>query len=740
MTAGAEEKPLNAQQRVNQLASRLENPKQPWRKCYEEMEKLVEDDFFKTNAQFRLPAYQKMAGYCLFGAWTAMHRYDEKLINEKYPVLMPLVIESAEYTVDQKLQFMDRYINKYFAGLQMYEQGEKYIKDFLSRTKFENSETEAGYMLVLADLYDHWDRQDLRLKAVRDAYAKSIKKGGPVFAKLLAEIGENDDALKVAETLGDEYHVIRFLNDNGGIVSNARERALAYVISTNSLASRFALFADYLSKSHDEISRKALAVLLAAGDEKIAAEIKNPEWLDKGIIFTFSYADYPWTAELYKFAEKAPEMEKRLLSSPAARRRQIITYGAVGDKTKAIALCDKYLADDKAKATAADKARYTVYKSILKSGEVGHIPEGLTKKEEAELIRSCGRQAMVWGMFDFAEKLEKTYRGYFVDYPERRLVVKWFDRPVRNITDWREIYPNLEKQMCDRPFEAQLDLTTDVATGRNAVETTDKDSKNAMMEVTSCCDPEGLHIFLKVEDPNARLVENGFAGGITTEMYFAPGFNQAYYCFGSTPREGVNFCFATTYDNLNTRRVDMFSSRNRNCFNDEIEFTDKDYVLHLFFKWDDFYRQLPESGTDWKFECLAWGTKSCTWGGSQGVHHVSNWGNLRFELTKAQITAIRRGLVMRSYRSWEKIPVKGRASSLSFFEKWQDPEVGDPAFFAACLNPLKEELMKCREMVKADMSDDDVNYVFVNGCYRWMGLEHEIDLLRKNYLKRKLCE
>ena len=168
-------------------------------------------------------------------------------------------------------------------------------------------------------------------------------------------------------------------------------------------------------------------------------------------------------------------------------------------------------------------------------------------------------------------------------------------------------------------------LETDVATGRAEIEKTALDSKDARMEVSSFCDVEGLRIVLRVADANARAVENGFAGGIGTECYFAPG---------------------------------------------------------------------------------------------------------------AQLSAIRRRLVYDTCRTWNRAG-HGR---LSPFDRWRDPVIGDPEFYAARLKPLEDALATQVGRVKAEMTDAEVDEVYEKGAKVWIGLDHVIDELRRQWLLAKYTE
>ncbi len=243
-------------------------------------------------------------------------------------------------------------------------------------------------------------------------------------------------------------------------------------------------------------------------------------------------------------------------------------------------------------------------------------------------------------------------------------------------------------------------------------------------------------MFLRAAADNARDIERGFAQGIGTEMYLAPGVNQPYTCLGSAPAEGVTFLFHTTYDNRNHKRLEK--DEPQTSFRSEVEFTETDYVLHLFFAWDGYYNKLPAKGTDWRFECLAWSpTGGCSWGGSQGIHSASAWGNLRFELTNTQLNEIRKEIIFKSYRSYKNV-LRDPGTKEDLFQCWADSEIGDPDFYQAVLEPIEKELDAYAAMVTVDMSDEDVATIYSNAVPRWKGLSHEVDQLRREYLTDRI--
>ena len=353
-------------------------------------------------------------------------------------------------------------------------------------------------------------------------------------------------------------------------------------------------------------------------------------------------------------------------------------------------------------------------------------------KEQSEIVRSAGRAAQMMGLSACAQELAAAYARYFTAKPERSLAVRFAEKPIRCIADWRAIRESLPKGVCDLPFGADVEaLVTDVNTQRTIVEKGEGDNLAAQMEVSFVCDRAALHLFLRVADKDARKVEHGFTNGIGTEMYFAPGENQPYLCFGTSPRTGLDtFAFQTAYSNRDSHRLNVKGALDRNSVRSEVEFTDSDYVTRIFFPWDAFYQKLPvRAGDYWKLDFLCWGTKT-SWGGSQGVHESSSWGHLVFNLKDEEVTAIRKRLILRTYKNWKG----AKHGEVDVFDRWADPVLGDPAFYAARLKPLEAELAGYAKRVTPEMTDADVTDIFVHALPRWMGLKYEVDALRGRQL------
>lgn len=333
----------------------------------------------------------------------------------------------------------------------------------------------------------------------------------------------------------------------------------------------------------------------------------------------------------------------------------VISLGAIGKKAEAAAIAQKYA--EQATITPADAVRFRFYAAVLKGEKTdGLMDSSLSRQDEAAVYLSVARQALTWNMSDVSEEFSKKYEKFFAVQTPRSITVTYSETPISGISSWRAIYPTLEKQYCDIPYRGSMEfLETDVSTGDRKINlnANNNGEKSKFMELTAVCDRYGLHIFLRGEAENARDIERGFAPGISTELYFAPGRNQPYVCMGGGVAS-VDFIWQSTYNHKKHTRID--EKNTKSSFHKESEFTDHDYVLHLFFAWDGFYNKLPQDGTNWRFECLAWAPDGgYSWGGSQQIHSASAWGDLCFDLSKENITEIKKQVILKTFRNYRNV-------------------------------------------------------------------------------------
>ena len=691
--------------------------------------KFAERPEMKADIAIRYAAYVQALKYTENPPWTRIGIYNYDTIHKVMPEVSKMILDDPEFSIYQKIYGAVTRLVQYYCDCENWKEAEKWAR-FAIDAKDISDNTKADAWLLLAKVYRYQFRYEDAMKAAQEAFKFNKQKAAVYAADLAYEFGKPADAAKLWKEFGNEYEELAYF------ASKARSayipRALAFVKDTaNKDGHRYTIISKYFLGDKSETSREARKA--AAG---LAAKVKiGGFWGNQIIKKPFQLGDYQLAAELCEFLAGAPVM-----TDYNSQCIYLISLGAIGRKAEAAKLAGEYAKNEK--LSPVQKTRFLAYEALLN----GKDPEGiikaakLSRKDESTVYLSLARQTLsVWHMPELAEKYSAKYETYFAKPVERRIEVKYFDSPVKNISDWRKIYPQLQKQYCDIPYKGSMDfLETDVSTGdRGVVKAEDGAKLEGMMELTTVCDRDGVHIFLRTDDSQARAIEQGFARGIGTEMYFAPGVNQPYVCMGSSPTGGVTFMFQTTYTNKNAKRPDRTNDP-KTGFRSEVAFSDTDYVLHMFFAWDLYYNKLPAPGTDWRFDCLAWSKAGgFSWGGSQGIHSASAWGNLRFNLTDKQLNEIRKGILFRTFRSYKNVTYEPGVTE-NIFRVWEDNIIGDPDFFAKKLAPLEKELDGYAKMIKVDMTDAEVAEVYTKALPRMKGLTHEVDELRRKYLSERI--
>ena len=117
-----------------------------------------------------------------------------------------------------------------------------------------------------------------------------------------------------------------------------------------------------------------------------------------------------------------------------------------------------------------------------------------------------------------------------------------------------------------------------------------------------------------------------------------------------------------------------------------------------------------------------------TLGGS--VHELGRAPALDFEMSDAQLLAVKREIVAGALAKYRH----GKEDALT----WEDPALGDPAFFRSKVQPLLERLDKAGESVTDELTDADVEALFTEVVPDWMEFGHVLAELRADYLEERL--
>ena len=724
-----------AEQSFKAYVGAVDKTKAPYAVAIPWLEALKETAPYSTNWQYRILVDRQILSWCRLSYWANIGRYNADYCNAKIAELCKAVLADNALPPVQKETFVNALIhertsNDDFAG------AEKAARDQIARAEAldpPDPSAVAGAWLLLADAYALQERKDDMLAAIERARAADLFRGTREGSDRALDFGGLDEALRHWwRELDRPYEEALYFAEKG-YLSAGRKAAYDYVICpTNALRGRVDILQRYFLTDNEPDARAARQ---AVGKEKCDLFFN---WRCGVVDVAFKRGNYQLVVDIFDDLSAVATPKK--LTAPGYTRTHVAALGALGRSAEAVALARAHEADKG--NSPLDTLKYQVYAAILSGADALPLIEQspCERKDKVEATLDAVRMCQVWDRLGVSEKYAEAYLKYFAPPPKRVAKVVWSDKTIDNITDWRALADGLESHVCDLPFKASLDfLETDVATGREKV-TFEEGAKPTRMSFTTMADRDALHLFLRVEDAEARRVESGAKGGVRTEMYFAPGVNEPYTCFGSNPRDGVSWDFATSYDSADHKRLDRTPLTGRR-FRSEVAFTDNDYIVHIVFPWDDFYQKLPSPSAEWKFECLSWCPDGgFTWGGSVGIHNVSRWGTLKIDLTPKQLTEIRRGILLRALPDWRKHKYVGPFGALDYFETWADREIGDPDFYKTSLKPLQDELVGYAARIKPDMTDDDVNEVYEKGLVRIKGLKYEIDRLRREYLARVLTE
>ena len=338
-----------------------------------------------------------------------------------------------------------------------------------------------------------------------------------------------------------------------------------------------------------------------------------------------------------------------------------------------------------------------------------------------------------------ARALAAFRKSLFVPSTKKEYVVRYSAEPITGLAAWEKLQPKPEAQPMDRQYGGSMDfLATDVATGNRGegigTEKAKKDAGVPTLEVV--CDAFGIHFRFEAPDEKAAEMAAGFLGGGSYEAYLAPGENQPYYCLlmDVAPNATLHL-FNTTYNTTGHRRI---RNEDAGLYKSETAFTDHSAVSYIMLSWNAFATLIPSKGTVWEFENVHWGrADKAAWNGTESIHGRSTWGRLVFDLPeKARIEILKRVIfaVRKSY-----LAAKG-AGGMGAVDRWRDPTLGDPAFYAECVAPLVEKLDAYLPLVKVDMADDDVLKVAEEALPGWRDIAFTVARLRADYLAKEIAE
>jgi hypothetical protein len=317
--------------------------------------------------------------------------------------------------------------------------------------------------------------------------------------------------------------------------------------------------------------------------------------------------------------------------------------------------------------------------------------------------------------------------------PDKTYAVRFSPVRILGLGSWdaatKAVKPGTEK--LDRGYGGDAScLWTDVATQRGAVNA-DADKRYARApEWQAMADEWGIHFRLEVFDEKAAEISQGFVAAGSLEAYLAPGANTPYYAFIHSFETGGMTVYNPVYSQPDHREID--EKDRANC-REEVVCTAESVVLYFAVSWKSFATRIPTAGSVWEFEPMFWGRKgNCSWNGLKTIHGRSTWGRLSFELTEADRRMILRSVIVAARKAYE-----AEKRPTGAYGRWQNAEVGDPAFYESVLKPVVEKLDSAAALVSADMNDETVDELAKTALSGWHNFKFKVQRLRADYLLRE---
>ena len=269
-------------------------------------------------------------------------------------------------------------------------------------------------------------------------------------------------------------------------------------------------------------------------------------------------------------------------------------------------------------------------------------------------------------------------------------------------------------------------LVTDVS-GDRGVQKGGGADKNRGTAFAMVYDARGWHIFVVSQEPDIEGIRNRGARAGALEMAFSPGSDGACYYQWIADLAGNT---VSLYDWDSPHRHFRSLKGKLRC---ETVALGGAFGTYIFIPWEALYDKLPLAGGRWPFSVIRWKTGGgVTWGGK--VHEIGRWGLVAWDKpTDPQKRAIQLGIVQKAWGAYGK-------SRSALTRRWQDPEVGDPAFYREAVEPMIRRLDEQGKALKdpEKLSAADVTRLFDRAVPHWMEFGYDVSEARSEYLRKRL--
>ena len=407
------------------------------------------------------------------------------------------------------------------------------------------------------------------------------------------------------------------------------------------------------------------------------------------------------------------------------------------DSKNAVALIDHL---QTFKLSKGDREMFAVLKFFVNGGKYDDFDKAFAENKYSSaqklgILRDTSRFFFQSKQFDTARmihtnNMEKMFKAPAVG---RTYTVEFVDDAPKTADSWaKSAYYNAWDKMETRfmPYNAyDVNGSDDMKHFlKDAPEIKLNDDYRSGVHVLA--EPNGVHIFVRSNDPAIADVVLGKRNGISLEQLIRPHDDRAYHSwyFNNLPDTAdptfVNWAtpsplYRYTYDYMKKDAV----------------LTKDGYVAHTYIPWLMFYDNLPVNGHKWKYGIQVWGG-AATRTLSGMVHELSRAILLDFKMTPAQVEKLKGTIAIQIYNRYRKI----REDRGDVVRIWEDPVLGDVAFWDAVVKPLVDELDAAGKDLLAAKSDAEAAKFFDKYAPVWAEIGYVIAGKRSAYLSKKLLE
>jgi hypothetical protein len=247
------------------------------------------------------------------------------------------------------------------------------------------------------------------------------------------------------------------------------------------------------------------------------------------------------------------------------------------------------------------------------------------------------------------------------------------------------------------------------------------------------CDDEGLHIYVRADDPHVdEIVSHQRLGG-NLDINFKAGDGNAPY----------NIWFRNLPDATGGYIVDWASpsatyALSRDVFRRDAAITSEGLVAHILVPWPYFCRQLPFDGYDWRFGMV----RSVPGVGKQALtgnhQEFGRLLRLQFDVFPEQRLALKRRVALRVFNDYSRL----RQDRGGLLLEWKDDALGAPDFFAAEIEPLMRDLDAAGARLTSGkpLEDREVDGFFATFVPTWQNIQYVVADKRAAFLRNQFFE